>query len=478
MQKSILIIDDEENLRKFLSKSLARDGFEVQTAGTGKEGLALFQKDGADVVILDVRLPDIYGLEVLREILAVQKETAVIMITAYGDIKTAVEAMKLGAADYLTKPFEFEEIKLAIDKVLQVLELKHKVQLLEYQANKFLYADMIGSSPAMRAVFETIAKVAASPDTTVLIMGESGTGKELVAKAIHHKSQRKDKPFVTVNCTALQTQLLESELFGHERGAFTDAKTMKKGLFEVADGGTIFLDEVSDMDVGVQSKLLRVLEEQAFRRLGGTNDIEVNVRIIAASNKNLAKEVEAGRFRDDLYFRLQVVPITIPPLRERKEDIPLLVNYFISDYNVRLSRSIEGIAPEALDALMRYSWPGNVRELKNMLERIAILRNPREIGLSDLPIEMTKSSAPLQMENKEAERGQNSKAEDHALAGLDYQEARQRAIEAFEKKYLQELLAAHQGNVSQSAQTAHLDRSSFHRLMKKHALRSETFRQE
>ncbi|MGH7453921.1 MAG: sigma-54-dependent transcriptional regulator [bacterium] len=478
MRKSILIIDDEENLRKFLSKSLARDGFEVQTAGTGKEGLALFQQGGSDVIILDVRLPDMYGLEVLREILAIQKDAAVIMITAYGDIKTAVEAMKLGAADYLTKPFEFEEIRLAIDKVLKVLELKHKVQLFEYQADKLRYEDMIGSSQSMRAVFETIEKVAASPDTTVLIMGESGTGKELVAKAIHNKSQRKDKPFVTINCTALQEQLLESELFGHERGAFTDAKTAKKGLFEIADGGTIFLDEVGDMDVGVQAKLLRVLEERAFRRVGGTKDIAVNVRIIAASNKNLAKEVEAGRFRDDLYFRLQVVPITIPPLRERKEDIPLLVNYFISDYNVRLNRSIAGIAPGALNALTRYHWPGNVRELKNVIERIAILRNPKQIGLTDLPIEITKSSASPQIENKEAERGQNRTVEEHALADLDYQEARQRAMAAFEKKYLQAVLAAHHGNVSQSAQAARLDRSSLHRLMKKHALKAETFREQ
>lgn len=477
MHKSILIIDDEENLRKFLSKSLARDGFEVQTAGTGQEGLALFQKGGSEVVILDVRLPDIYGLEVLREMLAVQREAAVIMITAYGDIKTAVEAMKLGAADYLSKPFEFEEIKLAIDKVLKVLELKNKVQLLEYQADKFLYEDMIGSSSAMRGVFETIAKVAESPDTTILIMGESGTGKELVAKAIHNKSQRKDKPFVTVNCTALQAQLLESELFGHERGAFTDAKTMKKGLFEVADGGTIFLDEVGDMSVGVQSQLLRVLEELAFRRLGGTKDIAVNVRIIAASNKNLTQEVEVGRFRDDLYFRLQVVPIIIPPLRERKEDILLLINYFISDYNARLNRAIEGISPEALEALKRYDWPGNVRELKNVLERIAILCNPREIGFTDLPIEIIKSSGPLQIEKKDAQQGIHSTAEDYALAGLDYQEARQRAMEAFEKKYVQAMLAAHQGNVSQSAQAAHLDRSSFHRLMKKHALKSGTFRE-
>ncbi len=459
--KQILIVDDEDNIREFLSVSFVREGFIVHTAESGAVAEELFQAYVPDIVILDVRLPNQHGLDVLRRMLEFNRDTMIIMITAYGDIKTAVEAMKAGAADYISKPFDFEEIQLAVERALHVQALKNKLAVLESQSAS--YADMIGVSDRMRQVFATIERVAETPDSTVLIMGESGTGKELVARAIHKRSRRHENPFVAVNCSSLKEQLLESELFGHERGAFTDARERKRGLFEVADGGTIFLDEIGDMDVRLQSQLLRVLEERVFRRVGGTRDIPVDVRVIAATNKDLRQEVDAGRFRDDLFYRLSVVPVAIPPLRERKEDVPPLVRYFIEEFNRKLSRSIRGITPDALNALIIYEWPGNVRELRNVIERIAILENPELIRLEHLPVEI-------------ARRDESGSGAADALVQLPYHEAKAQMLETFERRYLLGLLHRYGGNVSKCAEVAGIDRSSFHRLLKKHRIDSTAFR--
>jgi DNA-binding NtrC family response regulator len=462
LHKQLLIVDDEENIREFLSVSFVREGFVVHTAESGAVAEELFRSYVPDIVILDVRLPDQHGLDVLHRMLEYNRDAMVIMITAYGDVKTAVQAMKAGAVDYISKPFDFEEIRLAVEKALKVQALKNKLAVLEHQSAS--YADMIGVSDGIRQVFATIDRVAETPDSTALIVGESGTGKELVARAIHKKSKRRDHPFVAVNCTSLKEQLLESELFGHERGAFTDAKERKKGLFEVADGGTIFLDEIGDMDVRLQSQLLRVLEEKVFRRVGGTRDIPVDVRVIAATNKDLMEEVAAGRFRDDLFYRLSVVPIPIPPLRQRKEDIPPLVKHFIQEFNHRLSRSIRGITPDALNALMGYDWPGNVRELRNVIERIAILENPELIRLEHLPLEILHQSEP-------------SEGSAEALVQLPYHVAKAQMLEAFERRYLLSLLQRYNGNVSKCAESAGIDRSSFHRLLKKHKINTTAFRE-
>lgn len=459
--KQILIVDDEDNIREFLSVSFVREGCQVFTAESGAVAEELYRTYTPDVVILDVRLPDQHGLDLLQRLVESNHDVMVIMITAYGDVKTAVEAMKLGAADYITKPFDFEEIRLAVDRALEVQALRTKVAVLESQSNS--YADMIGVSDSMRQIFATISRVAETPDSTVLIVGESGTGKELVARAIHKQSARRDRPFVAVNCTSLKEQLLESELFGYERGAFTDAKERKKGLFEVADGGTIFLDEIGDMEVRLQSQLLRVLEERVFRRVGGTRDIPVDVRVVAATNKDLQQEVQEGRFRDDLFYRVSVVPIHIPPLRQRKDDIPALVRHFIEEFNRKLNRSIRGITPEALDALGQYDWPGNVRELRNVLERIAILEDPKLIRIEHLPMEIAKRvDTPLGMED--------------SLTRLPYHIAKGQMIQTFERRYLLGLLQRFEGNISRCSEAAAIDRSSLHRLLKKHRIDPNTFR--
>ncbi|MFQ5883438.1 MAG: sigma-54-dependent transcriptional regulator, partial [Candidatus Methylomirabilales bacterium] len=370
MAAKILVIDDEKLIRWTLEDVLRKEGYAVISTDSGEAGLKLVEEEGPDLILLDLRLPGMNGMEVLERVKEMQPEALVIILTAHGTVESAVGAMKKGAHDYLNKPFDVDETRVIIRKALETLELKKEVvQLRREHKERFGPEDIIGVSEEIGEVLDLVKRIAQSDATTVLIEGESGTGKELVAKAIHAQSARAKKPFMTINCTALPDTLVESELFGHEKGAFTDAKFPKKGLLELADGGTVLLDEVGDMHPPTQAKLLRVMEEKSFKRLGGTRDIHVDVRIIATTNRELSQQVSEGAFREDLYYRLKVVPIFIPPLRERPEDILPLAKHFVDRYTREFRRHVTGLSPEAVVLLLRYRWPGNVRELRNAIER-------------------------------------------------------------------------------------------------------------
>jgi DNA-binding NtrC family response regulator len=387
---NILVVDDEKLIRWSLRERLTREGHSITEADDGKTALTAFRQETPDLVLLDMKLPDTDGLAILR---AIQKETAggpevpVIIITAYSTVDTAVEAMKLGAFDYVAKPFNMDELTLTVKRALENSSLKREVQAhtSERRASFGLH-NLVGKSKAMRDVVELVKRVSQSGASTVLLRGESGTGKDLVAKAIHYESNRSERPFMNITCTALQDTLLESELFGHERGSFTDAKTQKKGLFELANGGTVFLDEIGDMSPALQSKLLRALEEKSFRRIGGTQDIKVDVRVIAATNRDLEKGIKEGRFREDLYYRLNIITIDVPPLRSRKEDVPLLVAHFLKRFAEEFRRPASELSKEAMDKLMSYDWPGNVRELRNSVERAVLLGSGPEIGADEIAL--------------------------------------------------------------------------------------------
>lgn len=371
---SILVVDDQDSIRHFLSKALEEAGHDVRSASTGEEAIDIFNSEPIDAVILDLKLPGMSGMEVLDVMKQASKDTIAIMITAYGEISSAVKAMKKGAFDYITKPLDIDHLILALDRALESkklwLEIAHwrRQQLL-----KFDFDFVVGKSPAMQELMKVVENLARSNTTTVLIEGESGTGKELIANMIHRLSPRHNEPFMEINCASLPEQLLESELFGHEKGAFTDAKSQKRGLLELADRGTVFLDEVGEMSMTIQVKLLRVIERMTFKRVGGTHDIKVDLRIISATNRDLAESVREGRFREDLYYRLKVVPLRVPPLRERKADIEPLAKHFLNHFNTVFSKSFSGISERALKEMERYHWPGNVRELKNTIERAVLL---------------------------------------------------------------------------------------------------------
>ncbi len=387
MPKSkILIVDDEYLIRWSLSENLSKAGYRCVTAETGEEALDRFRSEAPDLVLLDIKLPGVDGIEVLRRIKEWDREVPVIMITATTQVEVAVQAMKLGAYDYVSKPFDLMEIQTKVDHALENTKLRQEVEYFRSRhAERFGFDRIIGNCPKMKEVIAVARRVARSSTTTVLLMGESGTGKDVLAQAIHYESPRADRPFMPINCTALPDQLLESELMGYEKGAFTDAKRTKKGLFELADGGTIFLDEIGDMKPALQAKLLRFLEDRTFKRIGGKEDIEVDVRIIAATNRDLEKAVEEKAFREDLYYRLSVIPIVLPPLRERREDILPLAYHFLESFNEEFKTSFRGFTAEAEELLQRYSWPGNIRELRNVIERAVILSSGDEIGADNLP---------------------------------------------------------------------------------------------
>jgi two-component system response regulator AtoC len=396
MGKRIFIIDDEKAIRWSLGEALTNVGYEVGEAANGITGIKKFEDDPADCVILDLKLPDIDGIKVLRKIREIDDAVPVIMMTAYGEVETAVEAIKGGAYDFIQKPFQLEKMKVTIRNALETSGMREELGgLRRREREAYNFKNFVGRSTVMQEIFEKIKKIGASKASTILICGESGTGKELVARAIHECSGAQ-YPFLEINCAALPETLLESELFGHEKGAFTDAKYRKKGLFELAEGGSIFLDEIGEMGITLQSRLLRVIENKTFRRVGGVKDLRINTRIISATNRDLKGAIEEGKFRRDLYYRLQVIPINVSPLRERSEDIVLLTNHFISVFNREFKKNVSKVSPAVGKLLTRYQWPGNVRELKNVIERAVLLEAEDELLPEHLPPEIVRGDVPAQ----------------------------------------------------------------------------------
>ncbi|HET8841274.1 MAG TPA: sigma-54 dependent transcriptional regulator [Ktedonobacteraceae bacterium] len=394
MSLTILIIDDEPNLPHQLARYLGKRGYEVVTAADGEAGLVELHKNTIDLLLLDVRLPKKSGLEILEEIRQSDPDLPVIMLTAFGDVQTAVTAMKLGAFDYLIKGFDLTELLLIVQRALETSAMYRELrQLKSEKSDNYHFHYTIGHSERMREVFDLVARVARSDTASVLITGESGTGKEVVAHAIHERSPRAHGPFHPLNCASIATNLLESELFGYEQYAFTDAKKQKRGLLELADGGTLFLDEIGEMSVDMQAKLLRVLETRSFYRLGGNKEVKINVRVLAATNRNLEEAMRDGGFRSDFFYRLAVLRIELPPLRERPDDILLFASRFIEDFNKSLGRNIRRISPQAQHLLRIYQWPGNIRELKNVIERAMILSNSEELLPMHLPREIAGRTA-------------------------------------------------------------------------------------
>jgi DNA-binding NtrC family response regulator len=380
---TVLVVDDEALIRWSLTERLKSEGYHVLEADTGRAAMERLA-EGVDLVLLDYRLPDTDGVSILRKIKEMDQDILVILLTAYASVETAVEAMKLGAYHFANKPFNLDEVAALVERALETTRLRREVrQFRTSAARPYSLQRIVGASPAVTALRHLVARVAISPSSTVLLTGESGTGKDLVAKIIHYTSDRAARPFMNITCSALPEQLLESELFGHERGAFTDARMQKKGLLETADGGTVFLDEIGEMTPALQAKLLRFLEEKSFKRVGGATDIRVDVRVIAASNRNLEEEVGKARFRSDLYYRLNVLPITMPSLRSHADDVPLLVEYFIDGFNTEFRKKVLGATPAAYALLQQYGWPGNVRELRNVIERAMLLSDHDRLDAGD-----------------------------------------------------------------------------------------------
>ena len=395
MKPVILLVDDEDTIRLFLEKTLREEGYEALTAATGAEALEITRSELPDLVLLDLKLPDMSGLDVLRQIKEEVPEVCVIMLTAFGDIETAVTAMKKHAFDFVSKPVNLEQLLITIEKGLESRKLTRELFELRRRFKLDVGDDYVpGESQQMKEIYEVVKRVAQSDTTTILIQGESGTGKEMIATMIHRYSSRRDQPFLEVNCASLPEELLESELFGHEKGAFTDAKSQKVGLLELANKGTLFLDEIGEMSLTIQVKLLRVLERMTFRRVGGTKDIKVSVRIISATNSDLESGIQRKAFREDLYYRLKVVPVFIPPLRERKEDLYLLLKHFLNHFNKQFNKNFRDVEDAAYDLILNYRWPGNIRELKNMVERVVLLEDDTVLRADHIPQSIRQGTAP------------------------------------------------------------------------------------
>jgi len=459
MNRNILVVEDDQNLSGVLSRVLAREGYEVAVSHTVREGIELLQKDSPGVVLTDIYLPDGKGIEVLEFARTACKEADVIVMTANATVESAIEAMKKGAHDYLLKPFQIDELIHHIRKIFERKTLiSENLYLKERIRSRCTYSDIVGNSPKMAEVFSVMANVA-NKRSSVLIEGESGTGKELVARAIHFTGNRSEKMFVPINCSAIPENLLEAELFGHAKGAYTGATETKRGLFEYSDQGTIFLDEIGDLSAALQGKLLRVLEDGRFRRVGDHREIEVDARIVSATNKDMEKLIKEERFREDLYFRLAVIPIRVPPLRERKEDIRLLVDHFCAFFSDGRDPVIR-IGKEAMEIIAGYHWPGNVRELKNLVERLSILKAGKTIMPPDLPRDLHRENHAVPSVEK----------------GLSYQEARNRVLELFHRKIIGEALTEHGGNVSRASESLGIDRGNFQRLMRRYGIQSAEFR--
>ncbi len=453
----ILVIDDDGDILRLLASVLGNQGYDVETAADGREGIELLEKASFDLVLTDLTMPEVDGMGVLEYLSSHFPETLCIVLTGYGTIESSVEAMKKGAFDYITKPVKSSELLLLVEKSLQFKNLEVENTRLKKELKKtYQFSNIIGASSAIERVYKLIEKVA-DTDGTVLITGASGTGKELIARAIHYNSSRGENPLVVINCGAIPEDLLESEIFGHEKGAFTGAHKSRVGRFEMASGGTIFLDEIGEMSPSLQVKLLRVLQEQKFERVGGTKTIHVDVRIIAATNKNLASAINKGTFREDLYYRLNVIPIKVPPLKQRKEDIPLLVEHFRKKFQKGHRQTIEGIAPEAMDALMRYDWPGNVRELENLVKRLAILCENKLVVFEDLP-------ENIQDGFKDAAEPERKVILDHDISFTD-------AVKQYEKELILHALEKSNWVKSDAAKMLNLNRTTLVEKIKKQKLK-------
>jgi len=462
-RKQVLIVDDEPNLRKILSAQLSRDGYDVMTANDGEEGLSALKDHHIDLVITDLKMPKVDGMTLLKKALEEDPELPVVLITAHGTIDTAVEALKSGAFDFVTKPFDKDEVRQIVAKALKTRDLR-AADATPTPAARDARFGIIGHSQGILDIYAILERVADTP-TTVLISGESGTGKELVARALHEHSSRKDKPFIKVNCAAIPKELIESELFGHERGAFTGAVSSKPGRFELANGGTLFLDEIGEIPIEMQVKLLRALQESEFERVGGIKTIRVDVRLVAATNRDLKRLIASGSFREDLFYRLNVVPIRLPALRERTGDIPVLVEHFLGKFNERLKKKVEGVETEATDVLVAYPWPGNIRELENVIERAVLFCDAQKLRASDLPPEIRGIPAMANVPLPEADLTA-------ALAGEGgLKEHVKVAMSRLEKELVSRALQQTGGNVTHAARLLKISRKGLQLKMKELGLR-------
>ena len=468
MKGSLLLVDDEPDILLVMSANLKKEGYEVETAEDGVEALRRLEGRDYDVIIVDHQMPRLTGMDFLERIRSVQfrgadkNDIPVIVVTAYGTIEMAVKAMKDGAYSFLTKPIQYEDLSLQVKNAVERRRLSREVENLRQEVeDRYQFGNILGKNPQMQEIFQLIRTVAET-DATVLVQGESGTGKELIARAIHYNSRRKDRSFVVVSCSALPETLLESELFGHEKGAFTGAVRRRIGRFEMADGGTVFLDEVGEMSVPVQLKLLRVLQEREFERVGGNQTVKVDVRVIAATHKDLHLAMSERLFREDLFYRLNVVPIKLPPLRDRPDDVPFLAAHFLSKYSEKNRKRIMSISPEALSALTRYSYPGNVRELENIIERAVIMEKGDTLGKIDL-----------------RRTGAAGKFDISFPMGNDIQPFRKtktEIVERFEKEYFTQLLRLYNGNMSKASLHAGINIKNFHEKMARYGLKKEDFK--
>ena len=455
MSASILIVDDEEAILTSLSSILQDEGYEVVVAKNGAEALRIYTMDPPDLMLLDIWMPEMDGMETLRRVRELVPTAQVMMMSGHGSIETAVKAIKLGAHDYIEKPLSLENVTLRVKNALDQYRLEQENRTLRTTVQRKF--ELVGQSPVMQQLRQLI-ETAGPTNSRVLIGGENGTGKELVARAIHQHSARAGRPFVAVNCAAIPETLIESELFGHEKGSFTGATSMKRGQFEQADGGTLFLDEIADMSLSTQAKVLRALQEQQFTRVGGTRLMKVDVRVLAASNKNLLKEIEKGTFRDDLYYRLNVVPITVPPLRERREDIPLLIRHFMKVHAEEQGLRVKEVSPEAMSVFQQYDWPGNIRELRNLIERLMIM-------VPGLVIDTAHTGLSLQARPAGSTSSPSATSAVNPLFTQSYDSLRD-ARNAFEKDYISRKLREHHWNISRTAEELKIERSHLHRKIK------------
>ena len=447
----ILVVEDEQDMLLGLRKILSKQGHHVQIAETGSIGAQKLEQSYFDIVITDLKMPGMDGMELLGKAKEVYSDIIVVMITGYGTVESAVEAMKLGAYDYITRPFDPERIRTVVRKALKQIALINENRYLKQKMREVSGTrNIVGDSKEMREVFKIVDRVA-STDATVLILGESGTGKELIARYVHYNSPRKDQIFIAVNCGGLRESLLESELFGHEKGSFTGAICTKRGLMEIASGGTFFFDEIGDVSLPIQAKLLRVLQEREFMRVGGTDNIVTDIRLIAATNKNPEQCIKEGTLRADLYYRLNVVSVLLPPLRERRDDILPLADFFLKRFNRKLGRKICEIPQDVLKVLIGYDWPGNVRELENVIERAVVLATEGIIRVSDLPEKLLKAHVDT----------------GPVFSGLSYKEAKEQVLNSFSKEFVERLLRVAKGNVTEAAKQSKMDRANFRRLMRK-----------